>query len=139
MEMRRRRAIPIRLDISALIDVVFLLLLFFAVSTTFLETSGIPLDLPESTGRSERRPEDLSVQVAADGRVEFQGAVVELEDLEAGLRRALAGAESRQVTIRADENSRHGRVIQVMDRARRAGAAGLTVATEEPADTGPEP
>jgi biopolymer transport protein ExbD len=134
MEFRPRKDFQVRLDISALIDVVFLLLIFFAISTTFLETSGIPLELPESSSRSERSPEDLTIALSADGRIQFRGEVVDLERLEALLPGALDDSDTRQVTIRADENARHGRVIAIMDLARRAGAAGLTVATEEPAD-----
>ena len=136
MEFRRRRKIQVRLDISALIDVVFLLLIFFAISTTFLDTSGIPLELPESTGRAERDPEDLTIAVAADGRVEFRGRTVTVADLEPLLATALDETASRQVTIRADANALHGRVVELMDIARRAGADGLTVATREPAGGG---
>ncbi len=131
MELRRRKRLQVRLDISALIDVVFLLLIFFAISTTFLETSGIPLELPESTSTAERNQEDLTVAISADGTIEFQGRVMSLQELEALLPQALDESGTRQVSIRADENARHGRVIGVMDLARRSGASGLTVATKE--------
>ena len=115
MEFHRRQGIQVRLDISALIDVVFLLLIFFAISTTFLDTSGIPLELPESTGRAEREPEELTIAVAADARVEFRGRTVMVADLEPLLAAALDDTASRQVTIRADENALHGRVVDKHD------------------------
>ncbi|MCZ6670024.1 MAG: biopolymer transporter ExbD, partial [Acidobacteria bacterium] len=89
MELRRRKRLQVRVDISALIDVVFLLLIFFAISTTFLETSGIPLELPESTSTAERNQEDLTVAISADGTIEFQGRVMSLQELEALLPQAL--------------------------------------------------
>lgn len=131
MELRRRKGLQVRLDISALIDVVFLLLIFFAISTTFLETSGIPLELPESTSTAERKPEDLTIAISAEGTIEFQGRVVSLQELEVFLPHALDESGTRQVTIRADQNARHGKVIGVMDLARRVGASGLTVATKK--------
>ena len=63
-----------RIDISPLIDVVFQLLIFFVVTTTFLTDTGIPLELPEAaSGQNETIQEEMSVRVARDGGVRFQG------------------------------------------------------------------
>jgi len=143
MELRRRRAWEVRLDISSLIDVVFLLLIFFAVSTTFLETSGIPLELPESTGSAESDTEGLTVVLSGEGEIRFRGHRVDLERLGSELETAIGDSSTGMVTIRADRTALHGRVVEIMDLARRSGAKGLTVATREPPDPGagsrPEP
>jgi biopolymer transport protein ExbD len=120
-------------------DVVFLLLIFFAVSTTFLETSGIPLELPQSSSTADRSPEDLTIALATDGRIQFRGEIVDLVRLEELLPAALEDSDTGQVTIRADENALHGRVIALMDLARRSGASGLNVATQESSDPAPSP
>ncbi len=131
MEMRRRKGWEVRLDISSLIDVVFLLLIFFAVSTTFLDTSGIPLELPESTGTAESDPDGLTIALASDGEIQFHGRTLNLAELESELETAIEESQSRIVTIRADRDARHGIVVELMDLARRSGASGLTVATRE--------
>ena len=66
-----------RIDISPLIDVVFQLLIFFVVTTTFLTDSGIPLELPEAaSGQNETVREEMSVRVARDGGLRFNGEMV---------------------------------------------------------------
>lgn len=129
MRFRRPGGPRAGIDIAPLVDVVFLLVIFFAVSTTFLETSGLKLDLPTSTATATREPRELTVYVAADGRITFEGREVALVDLEPALESALEGTDSKVVVLRADAGTPHGKVVEVMDASRAAGAEGLTVAT----------
>jgi biopolymer transport protein ExbD len=129
MQFRRPGKLRIGIDIAPLVDVVFLLVIFFAASTTFLETSGLKLQLPRSTATAERQSHEIAVYLAADGEVEFDGERVDLDQLQQRVRGALEGADSKIVVLRADTATPHGKVVEVMDAIRRAGAEGLTVAT----------
>ena len=121
-----------RIDISALIDVVFLLLIFFAVSTTFLEHSGLELELPSAETSATPEIQDVTVWIGEQGNLRFAGRDLQLADLESDLKAALEQAERKFVVIMADRNARLEKVVQVMDLARKSGAVGLTIASEEP-------
>ena len=122
-----------RIDISPLIDVVFQLLIFFVVTTTFLTDSGIPLELPEAaSGQNESVREEMSVRVARDGGLRFNGEMVSLDDLQALLVEAVKGSPTEALTIYGDGQVDYETVIQVMDVARKASVPGLVLATEKP-------
>ncbi len=129
MHFRRPSRLRVMIDIAPLVDVVFLLVIFFAVSTSFLDTSGLKLDLPTSNATAQRSAREITVNLAADGRMEFDGAVVDRDALLAGLRKALEGSDKKIVVLRADTETPHGVVVNVMDLIREAGADGLTIAT----------
>jgi biopolymer transport protein ExbD len=122
-----------RIDISPLIDVVFQLLIFFVVTTTFLTDSGIPLELPEAaSGQNESVREEMSVRVARDGGLRFNGEMVSLDDLQALLVEAVEGSPTEALTIYGDGQVDYETVIQVMDVARKASVPGIVLATEKP-------
>jgi biopolymer transport protein ExbD len=129
VQFRRPGKLQVAIEIAPLVDVVFLLVIFFAVSTTFLETSGIKLELPSSTSSAQREAKEIAVYLDADGKLSFDGEVVTLEQLQERLPAALEAATSKVVVLRADTNTPHGQVVRIMDAARTAGADGLTVAT----------
>jgi biopolymer transport protein ExbD len=131
--MRSRRSYRARisptLDLTPMVDVVFLLIIFFMVSTTFitLET-GLPVDLPQAT-TAEGQPEGLpTVTIDAQRRIYLAGAEVAEEELEGLLRSVLADAEVETVVLRADQSVPHGLTVRVMDAIKRAGAARVAIA-----------
>lgn len=130
MQFRRPSRPAVAINIAPLVDVVFLLVIFFAVSTTFLETAGLKLDLPESTSTAPHEPKDLSVFLAADGVLSFEGEKLGADTLAERLVDALSSRDSKRVVLRADEGSRHGDVVELMDLIRGAGADALTVAAQ---------
>ena len=129
MQFRRPSESQVSINMAPLVDVVFLLVIFFAVSTTFLETSGLKLELPSSNATAERQPSELTVLLAADGTLSFDGEIVELAQLGGLLRPALDESERKLVVLRADREARHGEVVAVMDAIRDAGADSMTVDT----------
>lgn len=128
MQFRKFSRPDVAINIAPLVDVIFLLVIFFAVSTTFLETAGLKLELPTSSSTAERVPLDLTVLLAADGTLSFGGEQVSLEQLGERLRQVLAEAERKIVVLRADRSTAHGEVVKIMDLIRESGAEGLTVA-----------
>jgi biopolymer transport protein ExbD len=127
---RRRRAEP-TLDLTPLIDVVFLLLVFFLVTATFAtstEQSSVPVDLPEgTTGEASSAAERVTVHLEATGAVtiELPGAPIERSSELSAIRAKLAEAFAREpgvpVYLRGDREVPYGRVMEVLDAARAAG------------------
>jgi biopolymer transport protein ExbD len=134
LQFRRLSRPSVQINIAPLVDVVFLLVIFFAVSTTFLESAGLKLELPESTSTSSREARDVVVLLAADGTLVLDEQRLDKEQLGARLREALAERERKVVILRADTETAHGDVVRVMDVIREAGAEGLTVAARSPRD-----
>jgi biopolymer transport protein ExbD len=130
MQFRRPTETQATINIAPLVDVVFLLVIFFAVSTTFLETSGLKLELPSSSSTAQREPLELTVLLDADGTLSFEGETVEREELSRMLEDALAARESKLVVLRADRAARHGDVVGLMDTIRDAGAEAMTIAAQ---------
>ena len=120
---RDRRA---RVDMSPLIDIVFLLLIFFAVTTTFLEQSAMELELPESSTSEASESTKIIVEVAAGGEIRLQGEVVTAEQLEARIGE-LSAEDRQRVTVRADSSIELGLAVQVIDALRNGGAAGISL------------
>jgi biopolymer transport protein ExbD len=115
------------INIAPLVDVIFLLVIFFAVSTTFLDNAGLRLELPTSSSTAPQEPKEITVLLAADGSLSFEGEVVTREQLAARLEQALRQTERKIVVLRADTGSSHGEVVRIMDLIRSAGAEALTI------------
>ena len=128
MQFQRSVAQQPTINMAPLVDVVFLLVIFFAVSTTFLETAGLELELPSSTSTAQREPKEITVFLEADGSVTLGDERLSPKDLGPRLRAELEEAERKIVVLRADTKTAHGDVVKIMDLIRDAGAEGLTVA-----------
>ena len=127
MQFRRSESEPVAINIAPLVDVVFLLVIFFAVSTTFLETAGLELTLPTSSSTAEAAPRQVGVLLAEDGTLYLDGEPIERDRLSVELRERLAALDDKVVVLRADTRTPHGEVVRLMDLAREAGATDLTV------------
>ncbi len=127
MQFRPPTHPPAAINIAPLVDVVFLLVIFFAVSTTFLETAGLKLELPSSSSTAPRESRELTVLLGEDGTLSFDGEIIDREALGVRLRAALERSERKLVVLRADRSARHGEVVGVMDVIRESGAEGLTL------------
>jgi len=122
----RHRERQARVDMSPLIDIVFLLLIFFAVTTTFLEQSAMDLELPESSTAEATESTRIIVEVAASGEIRLQGETITVEQLEARIS-ALSEEEKERITVRADSHIELGLAVQVVDALRNGGAGGITL------------
>jgi len=120
---RDRRA---RVDMSPLIDIVFLLLIFFAVTTTFLEQSAMDLELPESSTSQATESTRIVVEVAASGEIRLQGETVTAEQLEARVGE-LSEEDRKRITVRADSSIELGLAVRVIDALRNGGAEGISL------------
>jgi biopolymer transport protein ExbD len=128
---RRKREEP-RIELTPMVDVVFLLLIFFMISTTFIDTPGIAIKLPESSAPSlTKTPDEVEVALSREGEIYLRGEAVSPAQLAEQLEGYGAQAEAMTFVLRADEQARHGRVVQIMDIARAAGFGRLAMATDK--------
>ncbi len=133
MQFRRQKShINLNPDLTPLIDTVFLLLIFFMVSTSFAAIRyGIKVDLPTATTAREKVEENIIISITRDNRIYLGEKWVKEEDLVNLLRERLTTYKKDIVIINADEETRHGRVVEVMDLVRQAGITKLGILTTQ--------
>jgi biopolymer transport protein ExbD len=130
-EYRRRSSMA--LNLTPLIDIVFLLLVFFMLTAHFIEDQAIPIDLPEAQNSSASEDEGyVEVAMTPDGQLLVDGYPTPIESLEESLRGALHAPEKRFVRLKGDHAAQFGLGVQVLDAARAAGAESLDILTERP-------
>ena len=138
MNMQPRRREEPDVNLTPLIDVVFLLLIFFMVSTTFERETEISIELPEASGKQvETQPLQLEISIDAKGRYFVNKVEVintQLETLKQAISKAAGNEKRPRVLLSADRNTPHQAVITAMDAARQLGFVNLTFATSKPAD-----
>jgi len=118
------------LDITPIVDTVFNLLIFFALSLNFVSTPGIQVTLPKSAAREiPQERKDLRVAITAAGQIFANQRAVDIKALAEEFRRAAQAGGETQVLIQADQQVTHGQVVEVMDLARRAGLHRLAIVT----------
>ncbi|MBK1734615.1 biopolymer transporter ExbD [Halorhodospira abdelmalekii] len=129
---RRRREEP-EINLTPLIDVVFLLLIFFMVTTTFVHDAGLEITLPQAQSeRPERAPQLLEVRISAEGEYAVAGEALinrRIETLVRAMRTAMAEEEFVGVVIQADADAPHRAVVQALDGAGRLGIERVSIAT----------
>lgn len=136
MRFREGKHLIVRIDISPLVDIVFLLVIFFAVSTTFVDMSGLKLSLPQSSSTADTKSEEITIFLTENGEILYGGSEVNSDQLAKKLKEDLEKAENKFVIIKADEKARHGDVVMLMDTARKSGAEGMTIATKSAREEG---
>ncbi|UCH28040.1 MAG: biopolymer transporter ExbD [Trueperaceae bacterium] len=113
-----------------MVDVVFLLIIFFMVSTTFITLeSGLPVDLPQAQTSQTQASELPTVTITKERGIFLSGTEVAQEDLVVALRQLLSRSGQGVVVLRADQTVPHGMTVQVMDLIRQAGAQRIAIAT----------
>lgn len=130
MQFRKKTRDVIAMDITPLVDVVFLLLIFFMLSTTFIVSPGIRINLPEAKAESIRKEgREVRIKLDVTGKIYVNEHAMSPEALEAHLAQTAAGDRDTLVIIEADEQSMHRFVVEVMDKAKNAGLNRMAIAT----------
>jgi biopolymer transport protein ExbD len=129
MQLSNGQPRRVTLDLTPLIDVVLMLVIFFMLTTTFVLSPGVQVDLPQGSSLQKPRESDAIITITKDGDVYFQDAQVSLETLQAVLQRSKAQQPSLRVVIKADTLVQHGRVVEIMDIAKLVGIERLAIAT----------
>ncbi len=144
MNMRPRRPEPPRVDITPLIDVVFLMLIFFMVSTTFDKQSRLKVDLPSAEAVEQKSPQPDKIEVTIDARGHFYVNEQELVAHDAAtLRRAIEkvanGRLDIPVIVTGDRKAPLQAMVTVMDVAAQLGMRRLSVTANGSPDSKTQP
>lgn len=139
MEFRTRRAALPQFQMTAMMDVVFLLLCFFVTSSVFSQWEyevGLTLPTARSGQSSTRVPGEIILNVARTGAVTVNQRTLEGAALDAALRQVAKYNPGQPITVRADAGTAYGKVMAVMDACRLAGISNIALATAAP-EAGP--
>ncbi len=133
MQLKHNLKPKVHIDITPLVDVVFILLIFFMVTSTFLELPGMKLDLPVSQSARGQSAKQLTLFLTREGKILLGEEAVSLKQLPQRLQVAMKkqGAKGALV-IKGDKEVAYGRVVRVMDIAKAAGVQKLVIATRFP-------
>ena len=138
MKFRRQRREEVGINLTPLIDVVFLLLIFFMVSTTFSRETQLSVDLPEAKGQakdSQQEQIEILIDEAGSYRVNGQGLVdSRMRTLQAAIYKISAGDTTMPMIITADAQAQHQYVVRAMDAVGQMGFVHLSITTRAPSD-----
>jgi biopolymer transport protein ExbD len=138
MKFRRSGSDDPEVNLIPLIDVLLVVLIFLAVSTSYARFSQLNIELPSAaTNPSVSQPVRIAVGVSADGRLQIDHTIVPVQDqarVADLLRKAAAGQADAMVVINADAQAPHQSVVTVMEASRDAGISHLGFATQEHAN-----
>lgn len=119
------------IELAPLIDVVFILLIFFMVSTTFIAAPGIKINLPKAKSDEVIRDKQDITIVISSGSIMFNKVAASLDSLDSRFEKFKKKyGEKTLVIIKADETVTHGMVVTVMDKAKVSGFNRIAIATE---------
>jgi biopolymer transport protein ExbD len=137
MNYRKKELEP---NLTPLIDVVFLLLIFFMVATTFQNTGGLKIELPKSQlSKIEEVPEKISVLIAKDGEMKLKIEKksdtrvedVTKENIKEMLEKELSLMNDKRVSIQGDQGIEYGEVVKIMGEIKSAGAHAIDIEAEK--------
>ena len=135
MNLKPDRKDDIDLNLTPLIDVVFLLLIFFMVSTTFEKTSKLKIDLPEASAKAEKQAEQkIVIGIDAKGRFyinDRQLVNTQIKTLKLALTKVAGNNKETPIILRADAKTPHQSVVTAMDAASQLGLTRLSISTLE--------
>lgn len=130
IEKFRKKSEP-SIQLAPLIDIVFVLLIFFAVSSSLVsKNQGIPLDLPQASSTESNKP-TLTISIKKDGSILYDKMKIELEQISQIITDYLNEDPELQVTLNADKSLQYDIVISVLDRIRLAGCSNIALQTEK--------
>ncbi len=125
---RRANSKSLELNIAPLIDMVFILLIFFLVTTSFLKETGVDISRPTASTAVSKTKTTILIGVTKDNTIHINRQVVDIRAVRANVERAMAETPEGSVVIVADKESMTGLVINVMDSCKLAGAENVSIA-----------
>jgi biopolymer transport protein ExbD len=119
------------IDMSPLIDCVFILLIFFIVTTTFVEETGVDVDRPQAASAVRLEKTSILLALTEQGEVVYGGRAIGISGVQPLVRRMLQ-KEDVPVIVQADSAAPSGLLVRIIDEAKLAGAARVSVASQQP-------
>lgn len=126
------------IDLTSMIDVLFVLLLFFMVTTTFSNSNNIPVNLPESSAnkvKENKEPKEVAITITADKKIflsekNSKSQEISLNDIQKTLKELKLNNPEITLSLLADRNTTHGTVVEVLDQAKQAGIDNVGIGTK---------
>lgn len=129
-ELERRKKADTSLNIAPLIDIVFLLLIFFVLSSYFVSHKGFKVKLPKAVSAQTQKNEQVTVFINKEAAIFLNDSEIKIDQLKNLIRSELNKTNSKTVVIKADEDVPLGLAVKVMDAAKEANADGLVISTK---------
>jgi biopolymer transport protein ExbD len=132
--MRRRKtqeADESEVNLTPMLDVVFIMLIFFIVTASFVKEAGIDVSRPDAATAERKERGNILVAISETGQIWIDKRSVDIRAVRANIERLAAENPQGSVVIQADENSKNGILVQVMDAARLAGVEQVSIAAEK--------
>ncbi|MCU7959043.1 MAG: biopolymer transporter ExbD [gamma proteobacterium symbiont of Bathyaustriella thionipta] len=123
---------PAEINLAPMLDILFILLIFFLVTTSFVRESGIQVERPAASSAQAAEASSIMLAIAADGEIWLDGDSVDLRRLKQPLSRLHALTPEAPVVIQADRKADVGLLVRVMDQVRLAGIQDIAIAAETP-------
>ena len=117
------------IDMTPMLDIVFIMLIFFIVTTVFVKEAGIEVNKPNGSLAVMPKNANIFIAITEDGKVWIDKRPVETELVRSNLERLMAEQPSDVIIIQADKKAEHGLVVEVMDQIKAAGIDRISIAT----------
>ena len=123
-----------QIDMTPMLDIVFIMLIFFIVTTSFVKEKGLEVNRPKENQNQVNQPSKaLSIRIDELGKIMMNGREVDIRRVVANIQTFLAENNTDSAAIQAHENTEHGIVVEVMDQAKEAGIAKVSVLVKKDA------
>ncbi len=129
MKFREKRITKSIINLTPMVDMLFLILLFFLVTSSFSEQPNIKLELPSTKYAATSKLEERVLVISEDGVLFFENNPVEMKDLVPVLKNAFSKQDDKTLTMRADKHVSYGVIVEVMDAAKGAGLKKIVAPT----------
>lgn len=116
-----------QIDMTPMLDIVFIMLIFFIVTTTFSSERGLMANRPKDNPDTNQPSKALSIRIDANGQIQMGGRIVDIRRVVANSQTYLAENATETAAIQAHEDTDHGIVVQVMDQVKIAGIQNVSV------------
>jgi biopolymer transport protein ExbD len=126
---RRKRQEEAQVDMTSMLDIVFIMLIFFIVTSSFVRESGVEVNRPQAAHSASQKDAGIFIAVTADNEVYIDKRLVDVERVQATLEHMLLEQPNASLVIQADKYAFNGTVVQVMDGAKGAGMQKIALAT----------
>jgi biopolymer transport protein ExbD len=117
------------IDMTPMLDIVFIMLIFFIVTTVFVKEAGIDVNKPNGSLAISPKNANIFIAITEDGKVWMDKRQIDVDTIRANLERLMAEQPSDVIIIQADRKSEHGLVVEVMDQIKSAGIDRISIAT----------
>ncbi|NAW97059.1 MULTISPECIES: ExbD/TolR family protein [unclassified Vibrio] len=128
---RQPRNDEVQIDLTSMLDIVFIMLIFFIVTSSFVRESGVEVNRPQASHAVSQKDAGIFVAINASNDIYIDKRLIDVERVEATLEHLLLEQPDAALVIQADEHAYNGTVVKVMDAAKGAGVKNIALAAEK--------